>query len=295
MKSNNPTDQIFRKSLGDYASEPPMHIWERIDQKRSPRHRAWMLFRRNWGVAMLALLLVGTVSFWMLDEGHEDLQLVQNEIITQENINNQNKAIYQNLNKKESAKKSESVLLLNSENPNSNNSNQEITNSDLTTSKVTQSKNNALSGVMKSTVVFSPEKTNIEVLNEFKDVPQESDSDSSAKVSDTFKVADTSPESVDLQEVEGENTQFDFSKIQAPSLVELKYELIDFDSKIPTLKRKPKGKRKGDPGKGCPEIDKGKKFNLYVDIIGGPQVAVRSLRAKSDDNVPYLNRREEKF
>ena len=67
MKSSHSTDRIFQEKLGDYASDAPMHIWDRIDQKRSPKRRAWILFRRNWGMAFLVLLLIGSAGYFMVE------------------------------------------------------------------------------------------------------------------------------------------------------------------------------------------------------------------------------------
>lgn len=87
MKSSHSTDRIFQEKLGDYASDAPMHIWDRIDQKRSPKRRAWILFRRNWGMAFLVLLLIGSAGYFMVENQNSNKALSDQEIKESEELN----------------------------------------------------------------------------------------------------------------------------------------------------------------------------------------------------------------
>jgi hypothetical protein len=39
MNKHHPLDEVFRTNLQDRAAEPPLHLWEQIDQKRTLRYR----------------------------------------------------------------------------------------------------------------------------------------------------------------------------------------------------------------------------------------------------------------
>ena len=39
MSQNHPIDDLFNRKLSEYSSEPPMHLWDKIDQKRDWKHK----------------------------------------------------------------------------------------------------------------------------------------------------------------------------------------------------------------------------------------------------------------
>ncbi len=61
MSSRHPIDEVFRDKLAQYSTESPMHLWEKIDQKRSQRKRRGLYFRV---LAGLGVLLVTFALIW---------------------------------------------------------------------------------------------------------------------------------------------------------------------------------------------------------------------------------------
>ncbi|MCB9302197.1 MAG: hypothetical protein H6566_16240 [Lewinellaceae bacterium] len=61
MNKHYPLDEAFRKKLRDFAPEPPMHLWEQIEQERNWRHRFLNKARQHQPLVVLggAILLVG--------------------------------------------------------------------------------------------------------------------------------------------------------------------------------------------------------------------------------------------
>ncbi|MCB0579750.1 MAG: hypothetical protein KDD10_10635 [Phaeodactylibacter sp.] len=61
MNKHHPLDEVFRKRLRDLEAEAPMHLWEKVSQKRDWKHRALNRARQKMPVAGLfaALVLAG--------------------------------------------------------------------------------------------------------------------------------------------------------------------------------------------------------------------------------------------
>lgn len=54
----HPMDDLFKRKLGDFASETPMHIWDRIEKKR--RDRKVFFFLRRGGIWLLLASVLST-------------------------------------------------------------------------------------------------------------------------------------------------------------------------------------------------------------------------------------------
>ncbi|MCH2082894.1 MAG: hypothetical protein MK226_10930 [Saprospiraceae bacterium] len=67
MNRRHPTDKAFSERLEHYSLEPPMDIWNRIDQKRDWRHKLSNHLRLKWlvyTVSTFAICLVTLVSLF---------------------------------------------------------------------------------------------------------------------------------------------------------------------------------------------------------------------------------------
>lgn len=56
MNRHHPLDEVFRDKLQDRAAEPPFHLWEQIDQKRTFQHRFFNQVRQKKPIALLLTL-----------------------------------------------------------------------------------------------------------------------------------------------------------------------------------------------------------------------------------------------
>lgn len=282
MKSNNPTDQIFREKLGDYASDAPMHLWDRIDQKRSTRRRAGLLFRRNWGAAILVLFMLGTAAYLWNEQGETEGEIVQNDVLNNEknteevaeiqpvkkeseidvNVNSQ----FENSSKESSVKNSilENKTKIKTEKPSLiKETNREIQ------SEINQT-------IAKKSTLLNPENE-IKKINEPTVIESK---EQTPKIQETTKIA--------LQR----NTDTDLNRLAFSDIL-IDYEKSSFEIPEPDIRGYKKFlKRKGDPKKGCPRIEKGKKFNVYLDALIGPDYALQNLRTKTPDAINYLRARE---
>ncbi|MCR9287016.1 MAG: hypothetical protein NXI23_06450 [Bacteroidetes bacterium] len=291
MKSSHSTDRIFQEKLGDYASDAPMHIWDRIDQKRSPKRRAWILFRRNWGMAFLVLLLIGSAGYFMVENQNSNKALSDQEIKESEELNTDkqnfveekavfgqvdivgNETVLNTKNVKEIDQKNvvnSSKELIDSKANNiskvaletnySNRNNLQINNTSVENRTLNPNQNNI-------------EKTNYSQENAFENQTakvQEERIFSPVAIANNFSIQKLQ---FGISEIDFEGSEMIFSE---PNVRDYKNFL----------------KRKGDPEKGCPRIEKGKRYNTYLDILIGPDYAIRNLRSKSPDDVNYLKARE---
>ncbi|GJM33064.1 MAG: hypothetical protein DHS20C18_20650 [Saprospiraceae bacterium] len=69
MSARNPIDAIFKDKLAHHSTEPPMHLWEKIDQKRSKRDRNVLYFRST--LVGLALLTTAAISLFLIRQNQE--------------------------------------------------------------------------------------------------------------------------------------------------------------------------------------------------------------------------------
>ncbi len=68
-ENRHPIDDLFRDGLEHAAMEPPMHVWERIDQKRTPVYKLVNNFKQNsrWYLSVAAVLaLLSSAAFVLL-------------------------------------------------------------------------------------------------------------------------------------------------------------------------------------------------------------------------------------
>ena len=71
MNKHHPLDEVFRNQLQDQAAAPPLHLWEQIDQKRTPKHRFFNQVRQKKPiVALLASTAIAGVALllWNLQQ-----------------------------------------------------------------------------------------------------------------------------------------------------------------------------------------------------------------------------------
>ena len=69
-------DDLFLEKLGNHAVDPPMHIWEKIREKRSWRYRFWLQAKRRWYLVVVALLgLALAVLFWPKTQPAETIEI----------------------------------------------------------------------------------------------------------------------------------------------------------------------------------------------------------------------------
>lgn len=66
--SQHPIDEVFRRKLEDHASEAPMHLWAKIDETRTWKHKLINQLRLRWfplaaGSAFVTLALLGLFNY----------------------------------------------------------------------------------------------------------------------------------------------------------------------------------------------------------------------------------------
>ena len=82
MSSRHPIDEIFRDKLAQLSTEPPMHLWDKIDQTRRKRRRGGIYFRLLAGVALSAIVALGIWAGMPTDHPslqHLPIPFAQNE------------------------------------------------------------------------------------------------------------------------------------------------------------------------------------------------------------------------
>ncbi|MBI1222831.1 MAG: outer membrane beta-barrel protein [Bacteroidetes bacterium] len=74
-ENRHPIDDLFRDGLDQYSVEPPMHVWERIDQTRTPVYKLINNFKQNarWYMSLAAgLVLISSAAILILKDGKID-------------------------------------------------------------------------------------------------------------------------------------------------------------------------------------------------------------------------------
>lgn len=72
-ESRHPIDDLFKDGLEHYQLEPPMHVWDRIDQKRTPVYKLTNNFKQNyrWYLSVLAgLAVMSSTAVMLLSDGN---------------------------------------------------------------------------------------------------------------------------------------------------------------------------------------------------------------------------------
>ncbi len=72
-ESRHPIDDLFKDGLEHYQLEPPMHVWDRIDQKRTPVYKLTNNFKQNyrWYLSVLAgLAVMSSAAIMLLSDGN---------------------------------------------------------------------------------------------------------------------------------------------------------------------------------------------------------------------------------
>lgn len=70
-ESRHPIDDLFRDGLDQHSVEPPMHVWERIDQTRTPVYKLMNNFKQNsrWYLSVAAgLVLMSSAAIIFLSD-----------------------------------------------------------------------------------------------------------------------------------------------------------------------------------------------------------------------------------
>lgn len=61
----HPIDDLFQRGLNQHAVPPPMHIWERIEESRSRRHRSKLVFLRQKFTIISSAAAVLLLGVWL--------------------------------------------------------------------------------------------------------------------------------------------------------------------------------------------------------------------------------------
>lgn len=75
-ESRHPIDDLFRDGLNQHSVEPPMHVWERIDQTRTPVYKLVNNFKQNsrWYLSVAAgLVLMSSAAIMFLSDNPENV------------------------------------------------------------------------------------------------------------------------------------------------------------------------------------------------------------------------------
>ncbi|MHB1279331.1 MAG: outer membrane beta-barrel protein [Bacteroidia bacterium] len=73
-ENRHPIDDLFRDGLSQHSVEPPMHVWERIDQTRTPVYKLLNNFKQNsrWYLSVAAgLVLMSSAAVMFLTDAPE--------------------------------------------------------------------------------------------------------------------------------------------------------------------------------------------------------------------------------
>jgi len=79
-ESRHPIDDLFREGLESQHFEAPTHVWERIDQKRTPLYKLANNFRQNYRFylsVVAGLALLSSFALWLLVDGKHGNQVAQ--------------------------------------------------------------------------------------------------------------------------------------------------------------------------------------------------------------------------
>ena len=70
-------DEVFQQKLGSHSLDPPMHIWEKIQQKRNWQYRLWLRIKRQWPWIVIALLSTGLLGLllWQKAQSGEEIEI----------------------------------------------------------------------------------------------------------------------------------------------------------------------------------------------------------------------------
>lgn len=281
MKRENSTDQIFSDKLGDYASAPPMHIWERIDKKRSPMHKAKLLLLRNWKIAAFSIVLLGLVGYYFTTSNNDQGENLHAQIIEKPLQGNQASTLTDNqddqaLNNQitlpavEQQQRGSSLDKANRATSTIKESNKDeqqtqLSNSNNFTSTLTETSE-------KGKILDEQKESNQHAFLDSKETENTIKNFQQDHISENDNIHQTrSPLFENEKEVLGELT-----KVAQPE-----YQIAIPNPEFPF-----------DPEKGCPKIEKARNFSLQMDMVVGPDMAVRSLQPKSPDQVNYLRERE---
>ncbi len=270
MENQNRSDRIFREKLGEYNSTPPMHIWDKIDKKRTPLHRAKLWMLRNWGVALLTSLIIASVGFYFSHQGDPQLETTA---IALKDTQTEHQEKQQLINK-------EALLNANTKSTSSN-----IEESQYTEGKALKSQNQRSAAKVNSGLsVFLKE-------NENKESVSKKETENKNELANSLNTEEK-PEPTIIQNHISENDNI--QQTRSP-LFDLEKDAIGSISKIPQkqlLIDTPFPEFPFDPEKGCPKIEKKGNFDIYLDAVIGPDMLVRSLQPKTPDNIKYLQARE---
>ncbi len=71
----NSMDDVFKQKLEGFSLEPPMHIWEQIQQKRNWRYKLWLHSKRRWPLLLLLALTLAGAGYYFSRTATGEIQL----------------------------------------------------------------------------------------------------------------------------------------------------------------------------------------------------------------------------
>lgn len=78
-ENRHPIDDLFRDGLNQHSMEPPMHVWERIDQTRTPVYKLANNFKQNarWYMSVaVGLVLLSSAAIMILKDGESQVTVL---------------------------------------------------------------------------------------------------------------------------------------------------------------------------------------------------------------------------
>lgn len=284
MKTPNTTDQIFKEKLGGYASEVPAGLWDAIDNQRSRKKRGALLLQRHgkW-LALVLLLVVGGLWYAIDSETVDGGRLMVDEttaIIVE--------------NKEKNADKFEKSSIENIENKQNIPLTTETTATEQspvlnTKNLIEKSSKNSVSkpistSISKSTP-FVKSATNID-QNASNDAAFDNIDNSIIGTNDGLENAFTKTENpTETDESTPANLLIANAKEQNENNALNALEMLKLSELF---------HGKPDPCYAFNPYDSGKKGppHFYIDVLGGPMYANRTLAAKNDDLASYATIRD---
>lgn len=280
MKTPNTTDQIFKEKLGGYASEVPAGLWDAIDNQRSRKTRALLLFQRHgkWLALVLLLALTGYGVGRTAYDGGEAEEVANNSdakstaeiaIVVDENVDKtiaENKNADKNLNKN---------IPLNIESSAIDNTTENLTE---------KSSKNSISKPISTSTPFVKSVTNIR-QNASNEADFAEIVNSNIGINDGVEIALTTTSNLT-----------ESSKPTTSDLIILTKKRNENNNlnALKLLKLSELLHGKPDPCYAFNPYDSGKKGSphFYIDVLAGPEYANRTLAAKDGDLAGYATIRD---
>jgi len=247
--------------LGNYASKPPMHIWEQIDQKRTRRYTLLNWIKQRGMLVLLALILIGGITFWSVreDSGISGIQLSTKSGLTEkgqkppENIASSNSDFFKKQERGEVYKKSSEIEI--------------IKVNSLETNDIRDVNFAQNSSLKTHSTEYLPNRTPLH--------PSISSSSTGVDIpgNDGRAMHSLSPASGLFQSQKRK-------ALTNLTLLPLLISPLSSDGPVFNL-----------PAPELPKLVKKRRFTVYLDVLASPDISIRSLEARSSDNAAYQKAR----